>query len=372
MQTTTLYFAEGSADKQYGVAIIPVDGGFDVVATYGRRGGAMATDKKNKVGALNAAAATKLYDRVVREKAAKGYRPGPDATAQALVSDVASIAPPVLSAAAAADVAPQLLTPLDEAAAARVVIDDAYWLQRKYDGKRVLLRANGGTVVAFNRKGLPCPIPQPVMDAAMELATLRLLGSGDALASYVLDGELVGEVLWVFDLLSLNGVDTRKLPYSQRYEGLLAILVSLGNIALPIAPTARTRKEKLAMIEDLTASRAEGYVLKNWSHPYTAGRSNSQFKRKFWAEASVLCAGQHEGKQSVAIALLDENGDPIPVGHVTLAPSDEIPPVGAVLSVRYLYVAHVGGSLYQAIYGGVRDDQDASDCSLSQLKYRGQ
>ena len=37
--------------------------------------------------------------------------------------------------------------------------------------------------------------------------------------------------------------------------------------------------------------------------------------------------------------------------------------------MRYLY-AHPGGSLYQPVYLGPRDDVDREDCRLSQLKYK--
>lgn len=44
-----------------------------------------------------------------------------------------------------------------------------------------------------------------------------------------------------------------------------------------------------------------------------------------------------------------------------------IPPVGALMEVRYLYPCK-DGSLYQPAYFGERDDLDETDCNLEQLK----
>jgi bifunctional non-homologous end joining protein LigD len=39
--------------------------------------------------------------------------------------------------------------------------------------------------------------------------------------------------------------------------------------------------------------------------------------------------------------------------------------------VRYLY-AHLGGSIFQPVYLGVRDDIRAEECVIGQLKYKSQ
>jgi bifunctional non-homologous end joining protein LigD len=57
------------------------------------------------------------------------------------------------------------------------------------------------------------------------------------------------------------------------------------------------------------------------------------------------------------------------VGNVTIGGAIPIPPVGSVIEVRYLY-AFKGGSLFQPIYLGERDDLDTEDCKMSQLKYK--
>ena len=67
-------------------------------------------------------------------------------------------------------------------------------------------------------------------------------------------------------------------------------------------------------------------------------------------------------QRSVAVCLEGVN-----VGNVTIPANFDVPKVGDIVEVRYLYY-NPGGALYQATYLGVRDDLDADACRLSQLK----
>ena len=46
-----------------------------------------------------------------------------------------------------------------------------------------------------------------------------------------------------------------------------------------------------------------------------------------------------------------------------------IPAVGALCETHYLY-AYRGGSLYQPVYKGERDDVSDADCGIGQLKFK--
>ncbi len=50
----------------------------------------------------------------------------------------------------------------------------------------------------------------------------------------------------------------------------------------------------------------------------------------------------------------------------------DLPGIGQVVEVKYLYVAGLNGSHYQPVYLGVRDDIDPSSCTLGsqRLKYK--
>ena len=88
------------------------------------------------------------------------------------------------------------------------------------------------------------------------------------------------------------------------------------------------------------------------------------------ATASCVVAAVSATKRSVALELAGEGGgDRVPVGNVTIPPNHAVPRPGDVVEVRYLY-AYPGGSLYQPLYLGRRDDVKPEECLLSQLKFK--
>ena len=70
-------------------------------------------------------------------------------------------------------------------------------------------------------------------------------------------------------------------------------------------------------------------------------------------------------KRSVEVGVAEGDGVRS-VGKVTVLPNFPVPGVGAFIEARYLYY-YEGGSLYQPIYCGERDDKTAPD-SLDSLK----
>lgn len=124
------------------------------------------------------------------------------------------------------------------------------------------------------------------------------------------------------------------------------------------------------MLHTLKQQQAEGVVFKLMNAPYTAGRPNSggsQLKHKFVATLSAVVAKVNQ-QRSVALRLLNHEGWQS-VGNVTIPPNQQVPTVGAVVEVRYLY-GYPDGSLYQPVYLGERSDVDATECVVSQLKFK--
>ncbi len=73
IQSASLYFREGNSDKEYRAAIEPRADGFVVTFAYGRRGGTLNAGTKTQAPvSLNEA--TKVFNRLVAAKVAKGYR----------------------------------------------------------------------------------------------------------------------------------------------------------------------------------------------------------------------------------------------------------------------------------------------------------
>src|SRR5579859_4805154 len=75
----TLYYREGSSDKVYQCGIEPAGDGFVVNFAYGRRGATLSTGTKTSCP-VDYVSAKHIYDKLVREKTAKGYAPGAEGT----------------------------------------------------------------------------------------------------------------------------------------------------------------------------------------------------------------------------------------------------------------------------------------------------
>ncbi|MEE4359127.1 MAG: RNA ligase family protein [Desulfococcaceae bacterium] len=344
-ENITLYFRQGTSDKVYQASLEEVgSGSFVVNFAYGRRGATLTTGTKTQSPA-DYASAKKIYDKLVKSKTAKGYVPGQEGP-QYVHTDTDSRDTGVQC---------QLLNFIEESEAEKRIGDRSWWAQEKHDGKRMLIRKTD-TVTAINRRGLSVGAPDAVLNSASAIEP-----------SFLIDGEAVGEKLFVFDLLEISDKDIRSESYSKR----MALLETLGlKDALEMVETAKNKKEKQQMYDRLKASGAEGIVFKKHSAPYTAGRPSSggsQMKFKFCDTASVIVTKINE-KRSVAMAVMDGDKQ-VPVGNVSIPPNKEIPPVHSVAEVRYLY-AYRDGSLYQPVYIGLRDDMDMEDCSVLQLKYK--
>jgi len=341
----TLYFKEGTSDKVYHASIEEADSNsFVVNFAYGRRGATLKTGTKTTTP-VDYAAAEKIYDALVRSKTSKGYAPGEDG-GQYVHTD---------TDARDMGVRCQLLNFIEDSEVTRLINDDDWWAQEKYDGKRMLIR-KAESVTAINRQGLSVGAPESILKSA-----------GKVKQTYLADGEAVGEKLFVFDLLEISDKDIRQMPYSERLMQLESLKLK-G--AIKVAETARSKQEKQQLYDRLTASGVEGIVFKKHSAPYTAGRPNSggnQVKCKFYDTASVIVT-KINAKRSVAIAVMSGKTQ-VGVGNVTIPPNKEIPAVNSIIEVRYLY-AYKEGNLYQPTYLSIRDDISFKDCSVSQLKYK--
>ena len=196
------------------------------------------------------------------------------------------------------------------------------------------------------------------------------------IGTFVVDGEAIGDRLYVFDLLEIDGKNLRSKPYKDRYSELMNLVARspVSGGAIILVETAWTPKEKRQMFERLKKQKREGIVFKLVSAPVTVGRPSSggsQLKYKFYATASVVVT-KVNAQRSVAVSVYDNSGDisvPVAVGNVTIPANQPVPKVGQVLEVRYLY-AYKGGSLFQPTSLGVRDDVDPPECVIGQLKYK--
>jgi bifunctional non-homologous end joining protein LigD len=302
---------------------------------------------------VNLAEATKIFDKLVASKLAKGYH---------------------YSAASAGQERPyrqtgdegrdsgircQLLNAVDESELSRLLTNSTHCLQEKHDGRRLMARKQGDDITGINRRGLIVAIPDAIREAVEHIPF-----------DVLIDGEAVGDTLHAFDLLEVKGHCLRQRRYIDRFTGLMmAIPPSLP--ALRWVSTAVDPSDKIEIYEELRATNREGVVFKDMDACYSPGRPNSggpQLKFKFVESASFVVTGINT-KRSVTLGLYD--GDKlVPAGNVTIPPSHAIPQVGNVVDARYLHAFRESGSIYQPVYLGPRADIPAAECVVEQLKYK--
>ena len=348
-ETTTLYYRDGSSDKVYQATIEEAKGGFVVKFAFGRRGSTLATGTKTS-SPLPYDKAKSVYDKLVKSKLAKGYTPGKDGTPYAHTED----------AGRTTGIRPQLCNPIeDDEAIAELLTDNEYWMEEKFDGKRILLRKDEEGIVGINRQGLIVALPQPIVQAAEAYDE-----------SFILDGECIGDTLHVFDLLALDGESLLCQPFKERRDKLEQLLL-IDDPHLVIVETVRTTVAKSQMYVALRQSRKEGAVFKRHDAPYTPGRPTSGgawLKYKFTTTGSFIVCRVNAAKRSVGLEVRDgEKG--IEVGNVTIPANAAVPKLGAIIEVRYLY-SFKGGSLFQPVYLSIRDDLTPRDCTVRQLKFK--
>ena len=341
----TLYFREGSSDKIYHAAIEQRETGYVVNFAYGRRGSTLNTGTKTP-RPVSYDAAKSIYDKLVKEKTGKGYTTGEDGVAYTDGSRKVT------------DIRPQLLNAVDDADT--LLMDDAFFLQPKHDGKRLLIRKQGQDVTGINRRGIECGIPESIRDAA-----------GSIPHDFLIDGEAVGDIHHVFDLLEIGGSDIRHIPYRERLIKLAQLLAHGKKTGIQWVRTTSGYLAKCRAFDRLREERAEGVVFKRIDAPYSPGRPNSggdQLKFKFVETASVMIS-KINAKRSVAISVWD-NDKLVPAGNVTIPPDHQIPQAWDIADVRYLHAMVGSGSLVQPVFLGVRTDIAAAECTRSQFKFR--
>lgn len=379
VETVTLYYTGFGSDKYYKAQLQGTGGETcSVYFEYGPRG--VLQSSGYKVRDVPYVQAKKVYDKLVREKKAKGYTENTSGEpfsvpVETTGTDVVpvDIFPPMPTEGGDADgpvkYPVQLLTEIEESGVEGLLGDAGAWAQQKHDGKRMVLEYEDETLKAYNRRGLSCGYPTGYAEAC------RSIGS-----EFVLDGESVGDTFWAFDLLKLNGEDLREHTYRERLRQLEQMFLDLREEdkgAIKVVTTARYVEEKRALLDSLKSDGREGIVFKRMNRLYTPGKdSGSQLKFKFCSMATcevMESSAVRASKSSVAIGVHQFNADGtvqlVPVGNVTISGKGVLKPVpGQFIEVKYLYCRR-GGSLYQPVYKGIRDDKEMPD-TIDSLKYK--
>jgi ATP-dependent DNA ligase len=251
----------------------------------------------------------------------------------------------------------ELLTDSTEAAFTRMLTDHRFGFQEKHNGHRLVICKTDGQIAHFNRIGEPSSKRLP--------AKLHRTLLNHPLENFVIDTELVGEVIFIFDALYLGSEELVHDAYEYREARYHSDFTGYADIT-PV-PTARTAEQKTRLWKAVLRANGEGLCAKNMTKTYRMGRADQHFKLKFVKECDVVVIGPNpEGKNSIEIGLYDNRGKLHRVSGCSLRGKFRLQPQ-QVVEVRFLYSTK-DNHIVQPVLMRVRDDKKAEDCKLSQLK----
>ena len=348
---------ENGSNKEYHFQMVKsTDGlGFHINFQFGAIGQVLKPGTKTKEP-LSGVEAEKLFNKMIKERLAKGYVQVGEAKSSGF-SDA-----PVVAEKKTHGIFPQLLNAIEEDEVKIYINDNRYLAQEKHDGNRRIVIAgvvDNKDIIGLNKKGEIVPLQKSIQDSVR----LHMCN---------LDGEIIGDKLFVFDLLSLTDVDFRDRPC----EGRARILSSMKfGKNIEITKTAYTCAEKQKLYDELKSRNAEGIVFKLKSAPYVAGRPNSSLnssalKFKFQKTGTFIVKDYTKGKRSIGLEMINEKGDKVFLGKCTVPPNHELPAIGDFVEVQYLYAFPNEGCVFQPVYLKKRDDCDLTDATTSQLVYK--
>ena len=359
--TVTLYFKQGSSDKEYTVSLVPAEEGlFYVQYAYGKRGGPQ-TIRNKTASPVPSEAATKIYLKLIHAKKLKGYTAGADAAAYADNPNAGN----------QTEFLPQLANDVsrnDLDRICRMNMGDIF-MQTKHDGERRGVIINETLdIVATNRKGQQVSIKEEILK---ELKYIQ----DETQGTIILDTEDMGDHLMIFDVTGpLLAELTVKQRQSQMQE-LYGILYGMKSMHLRIdlGFWPENIDEVWAFIDKVERDNEEGAIIRIGSASYTVGKPNSLgtlLRWKFTGSATCQVTGHTEGKRSVSIAVNYGTDDCMDIGKVTIPPNYEIPTIGEFVEITYMNIMRGDGAkLFQPRFKGIRGDKNEAD-QYSTLKFK--
>jgi ATP-dependent DNA ligase len=228
---------------------------------------------------------------------------------------------------------PQLLSEANKADVDFLLSSPDYALSQKFDGVRLIIAKDGASISGYNRSGELCPVP---------LWLVKVLSSTNG--HFVIDGELLKNKYYVFDLLEMDHRDFTKSPWSLRATLLNALQ---NKVDIFIVPQYEDKASKRAFYIACVQQNSEGVVFTHRDGFYLQGKRNRRnFKYKFKKNSCVVEVGK----------VSSQTGD----GKTrTFAEND-------VVKVNLLYVSD-SNKLVQPTKPRIRTDKSWTDCTTTQL-----
>ncbi|MEX3788113.1 DNA ligase D [Paraburkholderia sp. BR14374] len=224
---------------------------------------------------------------------------------------------------------PQLATLVDRAPAGG---DWSYEI--KFDGYRMMVRIERGTVQIFTRNGHDWTSRMPsVTDALTALPVEEVWLDGEVV---VLDAEgrpdfnalqnafdrrsTADIVLFVFDILWLNGTDLREHPLRERRKLLRALMHETDADVLRLSEDFA--KDPVSLVASACRMKLEGIIGKRGDAPYRSGRSTEWIKLKcnlrqeFVVGGFTRTKGARSGVHSLLLGVYEQDGSLRYAGNV--------------------------------------------------------
>ncbi|MCJ2069196.1 DNA ligase D [Methylobacterium sp. J-030] len=211
---------------------------------------------------------------------------------------------------------------------------DGWLYEIKHDGYRMQARIDGGSVKLLTRSGLDwsarfepaaralkaLKLPSALIDAEIVVETESGVSSFSALQQALAAGDTGSAVLYVFDLLHLDGRDLRALPQTERKDLLLQSLDDAPPGG-PIRFSEHLAADGPAMARHACRLGLEGIVAKRADAPYRSGRTDAWRKIKCSSSEEFVVAGympSTTASKSVGSLILGthEDGTLVHVGRV--------------------------------------------------------
>jgi bifunctional non-homologous end joining protein LigD len=204
-------------------------------------------------------------------------------------------------------VQPELATLVDQPPAG---VDWVHEL--KFDGYRLIARVEGGRATLFTRRGLDwttsfqtvarqletLPVQTAMLDGEAVVLAENGISSFGALQEALSEGRHDRIVIFLFDLLHLDGVDLRPLPLEQRRAALQKLLRRRSRLT-HVQFSEAIDEPGPKVLQQACRMGLEGIVSKVRQAPYRSGRARDWLKAKctkgrstarrwtFWSRASV-------------------------------------------------------------------------------------
>jgi len=347
MKSITLYCTHGNSDKVYQLSIVEAEGGYLVNYQNGKRGSTLRPGTRTKEP-VPFEQAEKLYNSIVKKKLSDHYTESEDGTVYVSSEDDGSNS----------GIHCQLLNTISKGEAKDKCNDNSYAAQEKMDGERRLVKYSNNTAHGINKKGKFVSLPEPIATAFCD-------------CDMILDGEIIGDILYVFDILRHQCNDLAELGFEQRYALLHQLIVDSEQDSVKLVHAYFSPAEKRRLLKDTKAQGKEGVVFKLNCSPYVSGRPISggdHLKYKHYKTASFIVS-KINTQRSVGISVVC-NGKATSSGNVSIPINKEIPSIGDVIEVRYLYAIPKSNALHQPTYKELRNDVEPDDCKIEQLEYK--